>query len=227
MKNRRKTLLLSIIALCICTMLIVGGTFALFTDEVRTNVHLSAGNLEVGLYRISYQDYVLTENGLMAEGTENKTRVDLTKDNSVLFSAYKAVPTSWYKATIEVSNLGSTAFDYGMRIIWNEDNTATNAEKLFAGQIKITVTSEKLSAPVEFMLDECSTNSVSLGHLLKCDENGNAVVETFTVKAEFVDDIGYNAELDNPDEHINNNLAMDVPLDFDVQVFAVQKTSLD
>ena len=59
MEKRTKTMLFSALTLLVCTVLIVGGTFALFTDSVMVNNHLSAGNLEVGLYRTSYREYVL------------------------------------------------------------------------------------------------------------------------------------------------------------------------
>lgn len=219
MRKRTKTLLLSILTLCICTALVAGGTYALFTDKATVNNHLSAGNLDVGLHRITYQECVLDNKGLMAVSAKDTKRVDLTKDNSVLFNVVDAVPTSWYEATIEVSNLGSTAFDYGMRIIWKPNNDPTDNDVVFARQIKITVTSDKISRSttdgngnpvtvnyVTFMLNESKNHDISLGHLLK-----NAGTETFTVKAEFID-------------HDNNNSAMLATLDFDVQVYATQKT---
>ncbi len=231
MEKRTKTLLLSILTLCICTVLVVGGTFALFTDKATVNNHLSAGNLDVGLYRTSYNECVLDADGLMAVSDENTDRINLVADGKALFNVTNAAPTSWYQATIEVSNLGSTAFDYGMCILWETDDSTTESEKALASQIKITITSKNISDevadgkvtvtdesgnPVEvnyvtFMLDECGLeeNKISLGYLLK-----NAGVETFTVKAEFVNDGA-------------NNSAKLATLDFDVQVYATQKTSLN
>ncbi len=222
MEKRTKTLLLSMLTLCICTLLVVGGTFALFTDSVTVNNHLSAGNLDVGLYRTSYKECVLDTDGLMAESAENTDRVNLATNGSVLFNVTNAAPTSWYQATMEVSNLGSTAFDYGVRILWDANDDETDNDEAFASQIRITITSEKIKRtvtdengnPVEvnyvtFMLDECKDNDVSLGYLLK-----NAGVETFTVKAEFINSG-------------SNNSAKLATLDFDVQVYATQKTSLD
>ncbi len=209
-KKRIAPLLFSMLALCLCTIFVVGGTYALFTDTVTVNNHLEAGNLKVGLFRTSYQERVLDNSGLMSESAEDTTRVDLAADASKLFNVNNAVPTSRYQATVEVSNLGSTAFDYGMRILWKPNEDTTDNDEVFAAQIKITVTSKKLDAPVEFMLNACSEHDISLGYLLK-----NAPAETFTVKAEFVND------------DANNNAAMLATLDFDVQVYATQKTSLD
>ncbi len=205
--KRTKTLLLSALALCICTILIVGGTYALFTDTVTVNNHLEAGNLDVGLYRIKYQNHVLNSSGLMATSGIDTSRVDLTKNSAKLFNVVQAVPTSWYEATIEVSNLGSTAFVYGVRVLWKPNSNATDNDEAFAEQLKITITSAKLTAPVEFMLKDCESYEIALGYLLK-----NAGVETFTVRAEFVN-------------VPNNNSAMLATLDFDLQVYAMQKTS--
>ncbi len=240
MEKRTKTLLLSMLTLCICTLLVVGGTFALFTDSVTVNNHLSAGNLDVGLYRTSYKEYVLNEKGLMVENTVvDNPKLNLVGQNGYskeLFTVSEVVPTSWYQATMEVSNLGSTAFDYGVRILWTDttDKTAENyceKDEIIASQIRITITSKEISDeiangtvtvtdengdPVEvncvtFMLNECKDKDISLGYLLVGDP-----VETFTVKAEFVD---FDDEI--------NNLAMSSELKFDVQVYAMQKTSLN
>ncbi len=227
MEKRTMTLLLSTLTLCICTVLVVGGTFALFTDSVIVNNHLSAGNLDVGLYRISYKECILDANGLMAESAENTDRINLVTDANELFHVTDAVPTSWYQATMEVSNLGSTAFDYGVRILWTDTNVGDEEycekDEVLASQIRITVTSDKIKRtvtdengenPVEvnyvtFMLDECAGNDISLGYLLAGTE-----VETFTINAEFVNNSA-------------NNFAMLASLNFDVQVYATQKISLD
>ncbi len=205
MRERGKTLVLSIFALIVATVLVVGATFALFTDRVAVNNHLEAGNLDVGLDQISYTERVLNDQGLMEERTESTTK-DLTTDGSTLFIVNKAVPTSWYQTTIKVTNDGSTAFDFGMRVLWNEEGDATAEQIKFAQQIKITVSGAQLTQAKEFYLVDCGKNDVNLGALLK-----GAGSETFTVKAEFVDNEA-------------NNDVMLISLNFDVQVFATQKT---
>ncbi len=227
MDKRKDTLWISaLLALVLCVALIVGGTWALFTDEVKVNNHLSAGNLEVGLKRVDYTEYVLDgTTGLMTTKVDDED-IDLTVNNNEIFTVEKAVPTSWYEATIEVSNLGSAAFDYGMRILWTNENTATEKDLAFASQMQITVTSSKIADAdrdgqdengtnyVQFMLDECADpgNDISLGYLLK-----NEGANSFTVKAEFV----------NSDVKDVNNAAMLASLTFDVQVFAPQTTSVE
>ncbi len=209
MSKLTKTLLLSMLTLCISTALVVGGTFALFTDTASVNNHLQAGNLDIGLFRTSYTEKVLGSNGLMTESEVDTTAVNLATNGSTLFNMVNAVPTSTYTATIEVSNLGSVAFDYGVRIIWSANRDTTDNDDILAEQIKITIKSEKIensTNSVSFYLADCDDNDVSLGYLLK-----NAGAEAFTVKAEFIND-----------DNVNNS-AMLANLSFDVQLYAVQK----
>ncbi len=203
--KKARTVLIAVSAICLCLALIVGGTFALFTDRVKVNNHLKAGDLEIGLKRLLYKARVLDETtGLMKDLPDDTTEVDLTTNASSVFKVNNAVPTASYEATIGIYNEGSVAYDYEVKILWDK-NHATDGQKAFASQIKITVTSSsKLTAPVIFMLDQCEAYNIDLGTMLK----GEA--ETFTVKAEFVD-------------HTNNNAAKQVNLEFDVQVYAVQK----
>ncbi len=205
-----RPILYSVLALCICTALIVGGTYALFTDTVKVNNHLSAGNLTVGLDRILYKQHVLADNGLMTD-LEDKTVLDLTNNANKIFNVEKAVPTSKYEATIRVSNNteGSTAFAYKVKILWSPNKDATDNDEALAAQLKITVTSTKLAnGSVSFYLDKCADHVMDMGYLLKGTD-----VDTFTVTALFED---------GP----NNDAAQNAALEFDVQVEAVQITEL-
>ncbi len=210
MERRRKTLLLSILTLCICTALVVGAAFALFTDEATVHSHLQAGNLKVGLYRTAY-----TENALDVDGYLGETVVqaqdnvidsnDLNLENELwLFNIDNAVPQSYYEADIDIVNEGSVAFDYGMRIV-----LTNGSDTALVDQIEITVTygDEQTKS---FILSEYSTNDVDLG-VLTAGKSGR-----FTVKAEFVDDV---------DEEFVNNNAMNETVEFYVQVYATQRVS--
>ncbi len=215
MERKIKTLLLSTLTLCICTALIVGGTFALFTGEVKVNNHLQAGNLTVGLYRTAYTEKALNAAGYLEETVVQEQDNEIIDDEDNvksdknlkkelwLFNVNNAVPQSYYKAELDVVNEGSVAFDYGMRI----DLTA-GADTDLVKQIKITVTygtNEK-----SFMLCDYATNDIDLG-TLTTDQSGR-----FTVKAEFVDDV---------DKEFVNNNAMNETVEFFVQVYATQRVS--
>ncbi len=209
MERRRKTLLLSILTLCICTALVVGGTYALFTDEATVNNHLQAGNLKVGLYRTAYTENVLDDEGYLETTVVHAQNDKIDSDDKNLeeelwlFNVNNAVPQSYYEADLDVLNQGSVAFSYGMRI----DLTA-GADTALVNQIKITVTYG--TNETWFMLSDYAANSIDLG-VLTTGQSGR-----FTVKAEFVDDVG--------EEFVNNN-AMDETVEFFVQVYATQKVS--
>ncbi len=199
-------LLLSMLALCLCTVVVIGATYALFTDTVTVNNHLSAGNLKVGLHRISFKETTLGDSGLLEDKTPNTDRIDLTLDNSKVFNILGAVPESIYTAEIEVSNHGTVAFDYGVRVLWAPNDDPDDTDEDFAEQLEITIKSEKLDAPVTFLLSECQDKNIDLGFLL-----WNKGVETFTVEVKFLSLAG------------NNNVRLG-SIDFDIQVYATQKT---
>ncbi len=209
MEKKTENLLLSILILCFSAILVVGATFALFTDSVTVNNHLQAGNLKVDLYRTAY-----TENALNAEGFLEEKIVqpqnNVIDDNDVnlrgnevkwLFEVQNAVPQSYYQATLDLINKGTVALEYSMHIVLNEGET-TDLVK----QIQITVSYEN-SQVKSFMLSDCANNQIDLGVLTK-GQTGR-----FSVKAEFIND-----------NDVNND-AMDETVKFHVQVFATQKTT--
>lgn len=209
MEKRMRVLLLSVVTILIGVMVLVGGTFALFSDTVTVNNHLEAGSLKVGLKRTNYQQHVLDENGKMHEMSDN-TIVDLLDTKDKVFNITNAVPTSWYSATIEVSNLGDIAFDYGVRILWNEVGSATEKQIKFAEQIMITVSETNGAQIKEFKLVNYDGNDIEIGTISK--KSDSTATQSFIVKAEF---------LNTPD----NNETQLITLDFDLQVYALQNTT--
>lgn len=204
--TKKRTLLLSALTALLGVSVAVGASYALFTDQVTVNNHLSAGSLDVGLYRVEYKENVLVADGTMAESTPDTTRVDLTQNADKLFVIDDLfVPTSWYETTVEVSNSGDVAFDYGVRILWKDD-PANDKDQIIAEQIQITI-SVGDTQKEQFYLCDCANYDVVLGSMLKGD-----AAEQFTVKAEFV----------NRDD---NNAAMQAEIEFDLQVYATQKTN--
>ena len=50
MKNNKKALLISALSLLLCCSILVGMTFAWFTDAAKAKKNIQAGNLDVGMY---------------------------------------------------------------------------------------------------------------------------------------------------------------------------------
>lgn len=59
-KNKVRTLLVACVMILFATALIIGGTFALWSDNVSVENHLSAGSLKVKLERINLTKRILT-----------------------------------------------------------------------------------------------------------------------------------------------------------------------
>ncbi len=213
-----RTLLTAMVILCISTAMIVGGTYALFSDYETVGNHLVAGNLDIALTLVDYREYVPGDDGLLTLNVDQDVQnnpVDLVGNDDTLFTAVNAVPESYYQATIEIKNKGTTAYDYDVRILWNTENDATAEQHILASQIEITITSDKIDNETHtktFLLSDCADNVVPLGYMLRSTAE-NESVERFTITAKFVDDE-------------NNDRVQNVELSFDIQVNATQKISL-
>jgi predicted ribosomally synthesized peptide with SipW-like signal peptide len=204
MNRKARALILALVVLVLSLALSIGGTYALFSSHVTTNIHLQAGSLAIGLDRVSYQTCTLADDGTLTVSDEDITDVDLTKDENKVFQIDRAVPGCWYQAKIKVTRQGDVAMDYGVRLIWDQAN-ATEEQKLFANQLNITITSDS-NQVTTFKLSDAT--DVLLGSILKDSESQS---QYFIIKAQFADDT-------------NNNSVKEISLAFDVQVYATQKT---
>ena len=223
--NRKRTLLVSVSIILLCMTIIVGMTWALFTDTVTVENHLQAGDLNITLERTKLETYSIDANTGYLVSTTNDDVVNFSnptgKNVFDLTTGSKIVPCSSYTATMKISNdtaIGSgnaqnsdVAYDYWLEI--KLDVNGLTAEQIEAlkldEQLKITVDSEELTEPKAALLSEGLTvgSSISpIGTLTLGDS------DEFTVKMEFVDSS-------------NNNAAKAQELTFDLIVYAVQRTT--
>ncbi len=197
----KKALLLSLTTILVTVVTIVGATFALFSDSVTVNNHLSAGTLEIKLERTNLEWLELDQNGYL-ETKYNTNVVDFTNNNTDnvfgLTSQTKVVPGVYYNATMKISNESSVAFNY-----WLE--------------VKCTSTSNDLSEQIKLSVN--NSTPVSIGTSLSVGDKNNpiGVVEIgkskeFTVKITF------------EDSSLNNE-AQGEEVTFDLVVYALQVTS--
>ena len=111
--STKKALTASIMSMALCTVLLIGATFAWFTDSVNSGTNkIQAGNLDVAF------EY-------SKDGGTNWTEV--TKDTDDLFGK----DTLWEPGHVEyvnlkVSNLGSLALKYQLGIRAANETTGTN-----------------------------------------------------------------------------------------------------
>ena len=220
--NRKRTVLVSTAIILLCMSIIVGMTWALFTDTKTVNNHLQAGDLSITLLRTE-----LTKTMLDGKGYLDTVEVQKTTDEPVDFSendpndtaddnvfgieeGETIVPGTKYVAVMKIENHSDVAFGYWIEIKCSDESKQEDLAK----QLKVTVTT--------------STDSydfVANGLIVKPEQGYIEAVEVgaddvyFTVTVEFVD-LGLDA-----DGVGANNSAKNDTVDFDLVVNAVLLTT--
>jgi len=197
MAKKTKILLTAGISVICCLALVVVGTYALFTDSVSVANHLQAGTLKVRLERTNLKWAQLNEDGYLVSGEDSTTQdfTDPTTENIFgIGSDVLVVPGSYYEATLKLSNDGTVALDYKLKIVLTSDSN-TLAQQILVVVDGNTASSKSLST---------GTNIIGEGFLDKSDKT-----KSFVVKVQFSD-------------LADNNAAQDMEVSFDLIVEAVQ-----
>ncbi|MBQ8817259.1 MAG: hypothetical protein IJZ83_01670 [Clostridia bacterium] len=211
--NRKRALLVSSSVILLCMTVIVGMTWALFTDTQRVTNHLQAGDLSVTLNRTELTKTTLNTEGKLvtsAPDTNPKNFSNPTDENVFgIVEGEKIVPGTKYVAKMKIENHSDVAFGYWIEIVCADKTNGADLAK----QLKVTVnTGTDASAFVNDGLAVKGANDGYVGELII-----GATAE-FTVTVEFLD--SFVAE--NNIEH--NDLAQGENLSFDLVVHAVQAT---
>lgn len=205
-KSKVRTLLVACVMIMLCAAMIVGGTYALWSDNVTVENHLASGTLQVKLERISLtKTYLDDETGYLVTAGPDTTIVDFTDTNTADDNVFgiedeKVVPCSEYEAKLRLTNNGDVAFTYDVII---KLNSASNA---LAEQLKVYIDGEDKGTLDQYAVDGKAI--ISTHTMAK-----NDAAKEFTVKIQFIND-----------DDINND-AQDKEVKFDLLVNAVQKTS--
>ena len=197
--------------------LLVGGTYALFTDSVSIGNHLEAGNLNISLLRTSYSKTTLDSDGYLSTITDS-TEVDFSEETEENIFALEedeyVVPGSSFLANLKLVNgkkngdnyvSSSVAFSYNVKIVVSEDSNSD-----FISQLTVTVKKGEEEVANK-KLSEFGTDAILSGKMTKNDASAE-----FSVKVAF-DDL-------DPEK---NNKAQDKKASFDLKVEAIQLTSAD
>ena len=115
MKSTKKSLLLSTISLILCFAMLLGTTYAWFTDEVTSGTNIiKAGNLDVEMYYADGTKAVPTE---VNSGEE----IDLSKWNdaseAVIFNYELWEPGYTDVKHVKIANVGNLALKYQLSIV--------------------------------------------------------------------------------------------------------------
>ena len=210
--NRKRALLVSASVILLCMTIIVGMTWALFTDTQKVNNHLQAGDLSITLKRTELTKTTLNAQGKLvtsAPDTTTKNFSNPTDENVFgIVEGEKIVPGTKYQASMQIENHSDVAFGYWIEIVCTDKTNGADLAK----QLKVTVnTGSDASASVNDGLTVGSSSNY-VGELII-----GATAE-FTVTVEFLDSFVAENNIDH------NDLAQGESLSFDLVVHAVQAT---
>ena len=210
--NRKRALLVSASVILLCMTIIVGMTWALFTDTKKATNHLQAGDLSITLKRTALTKTTLNAQGKLvtSEPDTNPLTFSNPTDENVfgIVEGEKIVPGTKYVAKMQVENHSDVAFGYWIEIVCTDKTNGADLAK----QLKVTVnTGADASASVNDGLTVGSSSNY-VGELII-----GATAE-FTVTVEFLDSFVAENNIDH------NDLAQGENLSFDLVVHAVQAT---
>lgn len=211
--NRKRALLVSASVILLCMTIIVGMTWALFTDTQKVSNHLQAGDLSITLKRTELTRTTLNPDGKLvtsAPDTNPKNFSNPTDENVFgIVEGEKIVPGTKYVAKMQIENHSDVAFGYWIEIVCTDKTNGADLAK----QLKVTVnTGSDASA---FVNDGLTVKGVNDGYVGELIIGASA---EFTVTVEFLDSF----VADNSIDH--NDLAKGENLSFDLVVHAVQTT---
>ncbi len=86
MKNKTRIILTSVLTLVLSLMLLIGGTFALFTDESRVDVSISSGKVDVNAFVESVELYsptLINVNGTVSDATNAANETNFKNGGTV------------------------------------------------------------------------------------------------------------------------------------------------
>ena len=211
MSNKRATkraLLTSILAICLCLVMLIGSTFAWFTDTASTGVNkIVAGNLDVEL--LMYQEdengnagYVnISENKAPIFGTESSN----VAQNNNLDTVWE--PGKTQVAYLAIENKGNLALKY--KVALNVTNPADGKDLYQVMQYAIV---KDANATDSTPLSWTTGSNVTVGQQPVSEEVSLAVGATH-----------YFALLIHMDENAGNDY-QNGKVDFDLTVYATQDT---
>ena len=210
--NRKRALLVSASVILLCMTIIVGMTWALFTDTQKVTNHLQAGDLSITLKRTELTKTTLNAQGKLVTSDPDTTTKNFSNptDENVfgIVEGEKIVPGTKYVAKMQVENHSDVAFGYWIEIVCTDKTNGADIAK----QLKVTVnTGTDASASVNDGLTVGSSSNY-VGELII-----GATAE-FTVTVEFLDSFVAENNIDH------NDLAQGENLSFDLVVHAVQAT---
>ena len=227
--NRKRAILVSGAMILLCLTVLIGTTWALFTDRQEVRTHLQAGDMDITLKRVELSKTTLDSDGYLVTkpvaGVVDFTNTTITAQQNVfaLTGEEKIVPGTSYTAKMRIENHSDVAFGYWIEIVCEDED----ARKALAEQVTVTVTPEG-KAPVAASVknglivggpaENQLVGKLATNKDLSVAEDKNS--DTFTVTVTF-EDLGYTLDA-NGNPQSNNNSAKNQNIKFDLVVRAIQ-----
>ncbi len=224
-KSKVGKLLMASITIMLCMVMLLAGTYALWSDKVTVSNHLEAGTLSLKLERTALRKTMLDNGTGYMKMVSDTDTVDFTANGYTgnvfgIADGELVVPTSCYEATMKLTNNGSVAFKYDIIIELKTEHNTTDEITDLARQLKVWVDAgdadgyDNKGFLSEFITTAAEDDTSIVGGKIVISSNIVKNAETsFKVKIEFVNDDDV------------NNAAMDKEASFDLIVKAVQLTS--
>ena len=204
--NRKRALLVSSAVILLCMTIVVGMTWALFTDVQPVYNHLQAGDLDITLERTGLTKKMLDEDGFfetvvynVADGRNpyydftNTTYGDVNIFD--IGADEKIVPQTKYTADMKISNKSDVAFEYWFEVVNTAGPGTASTGNDIKEQLQITVTIWKTVTDDEGnetkVAKHTFTKKLSEGVYVVKDNTcvlGIGESEEFTVSVEFLND---------------------------------------
>jgi len=212
-----RAVFLSMVAIVLSALLLVTGSYALFTDSVSVKNHLQAGTMKVQLWRVELQNTMLNDNGELEQQNPNTTSVNFTEATNEnvfgLVSGDTIVPGTQLKAKMELRNANTVAFKYYIEIVPTKIDETTAYDADFWEQLEVIVDAEGNSYTKAVATDgklTIGSETNALGPVNAGTANAPTAA-TFTITVNFNEDAG--------------NEVQDKKVAFDLIVYAVQATA--
>ena len=235
-KNTKRALLASVLSMMLCAAMLVGSTFAWFTDTVKSgNNRIVAGNLDVELF---YKNASTTaeEEGwanASAASTEDPTFFVDTNGENILWEPGVMAVTQF-----KVANVGSLALQYSFATLKANFNSMAGHD--LSEVIKFAVVESDVSyasrdeVPVDTLEFKDFTDFKAIGHLLPVDKatTEESSEKVFTVVAYWAPNAGdvdnlYNVNNGQKTDDGADQLYIDIEIRLNATQYMYESDSFD
>lgn len=146
---KSKAIMISAAVVLLCAAIVIGASFALFSQQTAVETYLSAGRLSANLVRTDLKGQFVDGNGILGAETTVDEDVDLSDTDNTTNAAFAFgsnssviynVPGVWEEAFFRLTNSGNVAFDSTLAFSFVDNApSADTPESRLADKLVVTV----------------------------------------------------------------------------------------